>query len=129
MIENSFRSNHLKHAVIGIGINVNQTEFPGLSHPTSLQICSKHTWNTEEVFKRLSEWMEKYYLLLRAGKYKEVKKDYMHQLYGMEKPVEVQYGDKKGMLQILDVMDDGTLKGVFDENPIEANLKSMRFIL
>jgi BirA family biotin operon repressor/biotin-[acetyl-CoA-carboxylase] ligase len=49
LIENVVRGNVWTHAIIGIGINVLQTDFDGLPHATSLKIASGLNHNLEEL--------------------------------------------------------------------------------
>ena len=50
LIENVFKGMHWSHAVIGMGINVNQKIFPSeLSNATSLSICAHKTFDLLEI--------------------------------------------------------------------------------
>ena len=54
LIENSFSGTTLR-SVIGIGINVNQTEFPALPHATSLKILTGKNWDIDPLIQSIVE--------------------------------------------------------------------------
>ena len=67
LIENTLAGNHLKHSVVGVGLNVNQTDFPVELHATSL---AKETGNTFDLQKELAAfcgYLEARYLQLKNG--------------------------------------------------------------
>lgn len=49
LIETVFKKQHLNHAIIGIGLNVNQTEFKGLPHAISMVQLTGVTYDLEEL--------------------------------------------------------------------------------
>ena len=54
LIENTLEGPWIRHSVIGIGLNVNQTVFPpGLPNPTSMALCTHRTFDLEEELPRL----------------------------------------------------------------------------
>lgn len=82
LVENILGSNRFVAAVVGIGLNVNQLQFGELStRATSLRLVTGKTSDTESLLARLCEFLEKYYLLLRAGKTDELRQLYESKLY------------------------------------------------
>jgi BirA family biotin operon repressor/biotin-[acetyl-CoA-carboxylase] ligase len=66
LIENTISGSQLASSVIGIGLNVNQTEFdPNIPNPTSLKLVSGQEQTLEKITHKLSVYLEKYYLQLR----------------------------------------------------------------
>lgn len=55
LIENVLEGPYVKHAVIGIGINVNEVDFPGLPQASSLKLEMGRTLPLEEVLKIVLE--------------------------------------------------------------------------
>jgi BirA family transcriptional regulator, biotin operon repressor / biotin---[acetyl-CoA-carboxylase] ligase len=61
LIENIIRGNKWLWAVIGIGININQTDFENLPNPVSLKQITGKTYNSIELGKELCSYMDKHY--------------------------------------------------------------------
>jgi BirA family biotin operon repressor/biotin-[acetyl-CoA-carboxylase] ligase len=67
LIENSFRGAHWLFAIAGIGINVNQVEFPaGLQNPVSLRQITGRRFNAVELARELGNCLERRFEQLRA---------------------------------------------------------------
>lgn len=82
LINNSFEGEILRDTIIGIGININQTDFPkDLPNPTSLKLITKRDYSLIECLNILLESLEKNYLLLMAGNYSQILKDYLQLQY------------------------------------------------
>ncbi|MCE7994256.1 MAG: biotin--[acetyl-CoA-carboxylase] ligase [Roseivirga sp.] len=81
LIENVINRNRIEYAVIGIGLNVNQTAF-ATPRATSLRIESGVSFDTTDVFEQLMSSIEHYYLKLKSGRLKEVKSEYLQYLFG-----------------------------------------------
>jgi BirA family transcriptional regulator, biotin operon repressor / biotin---[acetyl-CoA-carboxylase] ligase len=82
LVETILGNNRFVAAVVGIGLNVNQLQFGELAaRATSLRLITGKTANTETLLARLCEFLEKYYLLLRAGKTDELRQMYEQKLY------------------------------------------------
>ncbi|MCA6365349.1 MAG: biotin--[acetyl-CoA-carboxylase] ligase [Bacteroidetes bacterium] len=82
LVENILGSNRFVAAVVGIGLNVNQLQFGELAaKATSLRLVTGKTADTEKLLARLCEFLEKYYLMLRAGKADELRQLYENKLY------------------------------------------------
>lgn len=80
LIENSVSARGIEMSVIGLGINLNQLEFP-FPAAASLAIIGGSVVYLEEFFKMLIASIEKYYLLLKKGKRKEIRETYLRHMY------------------------------------------------
>ncbi len=81
LIENNLRAEQIFSSVIGIGLNVNQKKFNGLSNATSLQILSNTVFDLSDCLSRLCEHIEARYLQLKANKMELLDSDYEERLY------------------------------------------------
>ena len=79
LIQNGVQRHHLAYSVIGIGLNVNELDFPAeLPNPTSLAREAGRAFELERVAQHLYTQLEATYLRLRRG---EVARAYAQLLY------------------------------------------------
>jgi len=82
LIQNALSGSQLQSSIIGIGLNVNQLEFPpDLPHATSLARIFDQKFDLEEVANRLFECLEQRYLQLKAGNRAAIKAEYEEHLW------------------------------------------------
>jgi len=83
LIENGLSPDgHVAYSVVGIGLNVNQDEFPPeLLNPTSMTLISKQTYNLEESLAELCAMIASKFSMINSPE--EVRKEYMKDLYRM----------------------------------------------
>lgn len=68
LIENVIKSHKWTHAVVGIGININQTSFsPDLPNPVSLKQITGKTFDVLDLSRELGECLEKRYRQLEGN--------------------------------------------------------------
>lgn len=67
LIENSIRGAQLNSSVIGIGLNVNQTDFVGLPNATSLAVVTGKENNLMTLSSRILESLDRMYQSMRYG--------------------------------------------------------------
>lgn len=72
LIENAIQGENLTHSIVGIGLNINQLDFPGNVRATSMKLISQASGNEDEhdleiLLNLLLESLEKRYLQLRGG--------------------------------------------------------------
>ena len=80
LIENNFRGNSIKHSVIGIGININQSEFKNLPNATSIFIETGKLSSVETITQELQKTFEKNFDELRTNEH-EILNTYNNLLY------------------------------------------------
>lgn len=86
LIENVIKQERLTETIIGIGLNVNQTEFSGLPNASSLLLISGTVFNTEEILHKLVENLKHYFEVLKSNKHSELKAAYESYLFRKNKP-------------------------------------------
>ncbi len=123
LIQNFLRGNKISHTIIGLGINVNQRDFPeDIPNPTSLSIELLQDIDRAEVISHLSSTLEKYYLLCRhANNFQDIKTQYLSHLYRFNQFQE--YRDNQGNVfsaRIIDVSHEGKLILEQDSGSIKA---------
>jgi len=82
LIENTTGGKYLQESIIGIGLNVNQTDFPvSLARASSLKSLTGQDFNLLPLAQKLWVYLEQNYLKLKNGKYREIKEAYLKHLY------------------------------------------------
>ncbi len=86
LISNDILDNKITHSIIGIGLNVNQEEFPvDIPNPTSLKIESGKDFDIEEVLSLLLNNIEKNIEIMRSHP-EDLRKLYEENLYKLNEP-------------------------------------------
>ncbi|WP_460956967.1 biotin--[acetyl-CoA-carboxylase] ligase [Spirosoma litoris] len=82
LIENILHGYNIEWSIVGMGLNVNQTEF-GYSTATSLQLQAPlpNSYDLPGLLSRLCETLEQRYLQLRTGQRDTLKINYLQILY------------------------------------------------
>lgn len=111
LIENDIRGFVTSKSIVGIGLNVNQTQFDSaLANPTSMKVCCQRDFNRADVFETLYFNILKYFDMLAQGQESQITELYMDSLYRFEQWAT--FGDpSRGLFEarIVDVEQDGRL--------------------
>jgi BirA family biotin operon repressor/biotin-[acetyl-CoA-carboxylase] ligase len=84
LIENNYNHQLLQNSVIGMGLNVNQSDFHDLADiATSLKLLSGVAYDRKEILDKLCIYFEKWYLLLKSGNRKQIHDLYLNRLKGI----------------------------------------------
>lgn len=82
LIQNQLNSKGINHSIIGIGININQSNFIIKNgRPISLHQITNLSYDLEQISTELYDILDQYYLQLRTQKYKLIKQAYLQCLY------------------------------------------------
>jgi len=93
LIENIIRGKKWQFAILGFGININQTVFPDtLKNPVSLKQLTGNTYNVIELAKELCALLEKNLEPLFSGDANTILKNYNLHLYKHNEFVEFKQG-------------------------------------
>jgi BirA family biotin operon repressor/biotin-[acetyl-CoA-carboxylase] ligase len=115
LIENIIQSSQLtvgswQWSVIGIGININQTDFdPDLPNPVSLKQITGKKNEPIELAKELCSIIEKNYQLLISGNFEMLFNKYQTHLYKKDKRVKLKKGTRVFETTIKGVSETGQL--------------------
>ena len=85
LIENVLEGSKVKHSVIGIGFNVNETSFPNLPQASSLKLETGRTFHLEEVLQILLKSVFRNLENLSSMDFFEMKRYYENNLFRKEK--------------------------------------------
>jgi len=82
LIENQFNKTLIANSVIGIGLNINQFNFGEFDEiATSLKKLTNIEFDRVEILKKMASYLEKWYLMLKTGKYEEIDLVYLKNLF------------------------------------------------
>lgn len=127
LIENSLSSAGVSSSVFGIGLNVNQTDFQGLT-ATSMAERAKVEFDKQQVLEVLFSELERLYLSLRKGDESIIKEEYLRNLYGYGAPVKL-YSEYEFDGQIIKIDDSGLIQIKEGTRLHTFDFKQVRFIL
>ena len=97
-------------AIIGIGININQTTFPSeLPNPVSLKQITGKDFDTVLLAKELCNCLEKYFQQLITGNFESIFSQYNSCLYKKDKKVKLKKGNRVFEVTIKNVSPSGKL--------------------
>lgn len=87
LIENNIRKHKIQSTIVGIGLNVNQLEFPSyLKNVTSLKKLTSKDFNLDILLSELIEKVKERIQLLALKKYNLLESDYLNVLYKKNTP-------------------------------------------
>jgi BirA family biotin operon repressor/biotin-[acetyl-CoA-carboxylase] ligase len=110
LIQNNLRGSRVDSSVVGIGLNINQSEFdPDLPNPTSIMLKTGNHHDLEKMKPDLLATLDQYYSVLRAGDFEWIKKKYESLLFNRSIISDIRHS--KGILKgiIIGVKEDGRL--------------------
>ena len=85
LIENGLSGNTISESIVGVGLNVNTVVFPEKIKSKTCSIASilRKRFDVNEILFQLIKNIEQYYLLLKAGKFNGIHKQFVDSMYGM----------------------------------------------
>jgi BirA family biotin operon repressor/biotin-[acetyl-CoA-carboxylase] ligase len=84
LIENNLSGSAIHHAVIGIGLNVNQEYFGDLnSLATSMKLQKNIDFDTALILASICSKLEKWYFKLKENKLDYIHSNYLSRLFGL----------------------------------------------
>jgi BirA family biotin operon repressor/biotin-[acetyl-CoA-carboxylase] ligase len=85
LIENALQGENILHSVAGIGINVNQDNFPDwIPNPTSMKILTGRPFEVREVLNAFLKAYWEYYFMLKDQQFQNLRQHYLDHLYRYE---------------------------------------------
>ena len=119
LIENVFHGKGWKYAVVGIGININQSVFDNnLKNPVSLKQITGKTFNVVELAKELHQIILKRYDQLKNEPFTILFKEYSQHLFGLNQLVKLKKDNS---------IFETTIKGVSEHGQLITQDTTERF--
>jgi len=116
LIQNSLSRGNISTSVVGIGINLNQTDFhPALPNPGSVKLATGKQYDREAVMATLCATLEARYLMLRRGEHDRLLQDYYAVLY--------RFREMAGYKRLDGSQFDGEITGITKEGYLKIQVK------
>jgi len=131
LIENILKGKTWKSAVVGIGINVNQTMFPVdiRERTTSVKQILHRDCQISALLRDLCTYIEREYFALKAGRFDALLGDYKQRLYRLDelRPYLVDGINVSGVLR--GVTETGRLQIDFNGHLVDFDIKEIAFVI
>lgn len=129
LIQNTLTGKNIQSSIVGIGLNVNQTEFTSdAPNPTSLKLETGKEIVLSQIVQEIAQALEKRYLQLKSGKSKLIRMEYIAHLYRFGKPFTFQRTDETYFTGIITGISSlGKLVIDTETGEEEFGLKEVRF--
>tara|TARA_B110000483_G_scaffold127367_1_gene152934 strand:+ start:59 stop:808 length:750 start_codon:yes stop_codon:yes gene_type:complete len=130
LIENQWKSNNVSSSIIGIGLNVNQSNFPLENKASSLFNITSKKYNIDSIVRLLCSSLHTSINELRLGKLNEIDKDYHDFLFNLNKWALYEYEKIEFKGKIIKVDDNGLLNLELKNGDIKKyKLKQIKLVL
>jgi BirA family biotin operon repressor/biotin-[acetyl-CoA-carboxylase] ligase len=130
LIENIIQGNQIKNSVIGIGLNINQVDFPDwLPNPTSLKQILRKDYDLKILLSEICACIEAGYLNLKNGDSLSARKAYLNRLYWLNERKNFKANDELFEGTIKTIRENGLL--VVENNKgaeLEFSFKEIQFL-
>jgi len=111
LIKNGIVQQYIKSSIMGIGCNVNETEFSkNLENAISLKKITNIHFQLSELFLKMIDHINYYYIKLYNNKYDELMTQYCSMLFGWEKPMKILVNGKIEIGKIINIAQNGKLQ-------------------
>ncbi len=128
LVEANWNKQKIKHAIVGVGLNVNQTDFAGLN-ACSMKSVIGDAMPLTEVFDAFCKYFESLYLQLKSGKKDHIIGLYLDHLYAYKKPVLAMHNGKEVSLEIVGLDKTGKIISYLNGEMMLLGNKEISFIL
>jgi BirA family transcriptional regulator, biotin operon repressor / biotin---[acetyl-CoA-carboxylase] ligase len=116
LIQAAIQKDVMKYAIIGIGINVNQEQFPEhLPNPTSIIQHTKKKTDLDSAIKRFLEFFQVRYEMIMNNRVAKTDRDYLKALYRFGQKSDFEYEGKRIIASISGVNEYGWLQLTTDD--------------
>jgi BirA family transcriptional regulator, biotin operon repressor / biotin---[acetyl-CoA-carboxylase] ligase len=130
LIENILRTNYLQSSVIGVGININQLNFAGITkQATSLAALLNKEFAVKELLHLFCKHFEALYLTLKQGNFTKISEAYIRQLYKFNEWANYHASNETFSAKIIRIEENGLLVLSNQQNKtLTFNFKEVAFV-
>ncbi len=129
LMEAVWSDQRMQSAVIGIGLNVNQTSFE-TSRATSLKLLARKSGDVDDCLKGLLTYLEKYLLKLQSGQFTDIARLYRENLFRLGQVSRFIFNGNELDAMITGVDEEGRLRLYTDKGvSLSCGIKEIQFVL
>lgn len=131
LVENTFRKDQIKNSIVGIGLNVNQTQFPEhLKNVSSLQLLVQKEFNLDELLHEIISNLKNNITLLNNKNYEVLEQNYLEVLYKKNTPAMFKDANNQTFLgKIIGISKTGELQIQFENESVKTfGIKEVSFL-
>ncbi len=130
LVQNTLQGQNIKSTIVGIGLNINETNFPeSLPNPTSIAQLLGQSCDIETLFLSLSQHLENRYLMLKNKKLDLLWADYHSSLYLLNQPSNFLTQEGKTFIgTIFGIEPNGKLRVEVNNNIESFNFREIQFM-
>jgi BirA family biotin operon repressor/biotin-[acetyl-CoA-carboxylase] ligase len=128
LIENQIKGNTFGTSIIGIGLNINQSQFENQKATSLSYFCNGKEFDKYLILEEVLESLERNYFLLKKGKFELLHEMYLKRLYRLgEKSF---FKDINGIFEgvITGIKPEGLLLVKKENEIFEYNIKQIEFL-
>lgn len=130
LIENIIQGDRIRHAIIGIGLNINQVKFPAsLKNVTSLKQDLHKDYDLLTLLGEICSAVESRYLQLKAGSHEQLNTDYLNKLFLKDEWALFKFDNKIQSGKITGITNIGQLLLETEDGLRQFGNKEIEFIL
>jgi len=131
LINNVIQGNSFLHSVIGIGLNINQTQFTSdAPNPVSLKMITGKNYDLEECLNALCRCIDKRYFQLMSGKTENIDNEYFTHQYRLGYFCPFLYKGEKVIAKITDFDSFGRLLLVMENGGrLSCDQQDLRYVI
>ncbi len=130
LIENIIQGKFLNQSIIGIGININQDQFPPFDRQaTALSMITNKQYDILKVCQSVCQSLEYYYLqVIRQDKKDMIDQFYLNNLYLFNTSARFSINDNVLMGRIVNVLDSGHIELKVGTTSQTLDIKELKFL-
>lgn len=129
LIENQLVERSIQSAILGIGLNVNQTEFSGLSSAVSLKLLRKQDTDLQILRSNLCHHLDFWYNRLKQKDWTLIQDRYLQKLFGLNEWLDFDEQGRTVHYRIRGLGREGLLMLEKEDGSLfEADIRQMRWI-
>lgn len=132
LIENTIVGNKIKNSILGLGLNINQSEFSkDIPNPTSLLLETQKQFSVSNVLNDLIEIFSEFYLLMQNSEYQYFEKKYLELLYCKDEIRKYKHKNQTFEAKIFSISEYGQLilEEIKSKEKLLFNFKEVELII
>jgi BirA family biotin operon repressor/biotin-[acetyl-CoA-carboxylase] ligase len=121
----------IKYAIIGVGININESSFPGnIPNPTSLSLETREDYDPDELLSNVTMLIYKHYEQLKKITWEQLESSYLKLLYQYDMCARYRYKGELISARIIGLTEYGQLRLLLpDSKTITCDMQTIKYVI